>query len=111
MLFRSGISNEKTYEEFCEKHEEETGLSFEAYVRKYFNMEELIYGRLSEFIQNGKYKTEKNKLFTAKDGEEYDHYELFEAADNTLKFTETSNPYYNEKSSLIKYPIEFTKVN
>ena len=95
--------------------EEDVGMSFSDYVDEV--MEEMLseIGDLEvlfeDLTDSGRYKIEGDRLFIASDGEEFDHYDVFEVSENTLTLLSTSDPDFdpNEFGGLFSYPIQFTR--
>ena len=95
--------------------EEEEGISFSDY------MDEVMEDMLNEigdfemlfedFTDTGKYKIEGDRLFIASDGEEFEYYDVFEIAENTLTLLSTNDPSYDpdEFGGLFSYPVQFTR--
>jgi len=64
-----------------------------------------------EFADSGRFKIEGDRLFVASDGEDFEHYEVFEISGNTLTILSTSDPTFDpdEFGGFFSYPARLTK--
>jgi hypothetical protein len=76
-------------------------------------MEWMMADLMSELAisQTGRYKTEGDRLYSVEEGQGFNesYYETFEIRGNTLRFTSTTNPDFDDLGGVLSFPFTLTR--